>query len=104
MTTDEIRAAASTAGWPAELLDEVVSVARCESTFFTHAEYYGALGLMQMMPLWFAPAGLDSEMWADPVTNLRAARYAYLENERNYGNAWGPWTCKPERSLNTAAS
>lgn len=99
LTTDELRTAALAAGWPANLLDDVVSVARCESTFYTHAHYYGALGLMQMMPLWFGPAGLDAEMWADPVTNLRAARFAYLENELKYGDAWGPWTCKPNHTL-----
>lgn len=101
MTTDEVRAAVIAAGWPAGLVDDVVNVAWCESRFYTHAQYYGALGMMQMMRLWFAPAGLDPEMWGDPVTNFRAALFAYQDSQARHDDPWGPWTCKPDHGLNT---
>ena len=87
--------AAVAAGWPAELLPEVEIVARCESSLRTHAQYLGALGLMQMMPFWFGEAGLNPDMWHDPVTNLRAAKYAYDDSIRQGVDGWAPWTCKP---------
>ncbi|MEO8540716.1 MAG: lytic transglycosylase domain-containing protein, partial [bacterium] len=74
-------------------------VAWCESRFETHAQYGGALGIMQMMPYWFTSAGLDPDQWSDPVTNLRAALFAYQEHERNHADPWGPWTCKPDHGL-----
>lgn len=95
LTPDEFRAAALTAGWPAALLPELEDVAWCESRFYTHAENLGALGLMQMLPNWFPDSGHDRELWWDPVTNLRAAWYAYDWHHRNMDNGWGPWTCKP---------
>lgn len=95
LTADEVRAAAIAAGWPSNLLDQVVAVAWCESRFHSGATYLGAQGLMQMMPLWFEPAGLDPLLWHDPVVNLKAALFAYLEHDRITGDPWGPWTCKP---------
>jgi hypothetical protein len=95
LSTDELHAAAVAAGWPVELLPELEIVARCESRFHTHAQYLGALGLMQMMPFWFPEAGLNPDLWHDPVTNLRAARYAYEDSIRQGVDGWAPWTCKP---------
>jgi hypothetical protein len=95
LTVDELRSAALAAGWPAALLPQIETVAWCESRYHTHAQYLGALGLMQMLPFWFEVAGLDRAMWADPVTNLKAAYVAYVEHERITGDPWSAWTCKP---------
>lgn|GEM_PF-4885136 len=95
LSKDELRAAAIAAGWPAELLPELEVVAWCESRYHTHAEYFGALGLMQMMPSWFEDAGLNIDLWWDPVVNLKAAWHAYETTVRLGIDGWGPWTCKP---------
>jgi hypothetical protein len=51
---------------------------------------------MQVLPFWFDVAGLDFTMWADPVTNLKAALVAYNEHLRFTGDdPWSAWTCKP---------
>ena len=95
-TEAEVRSAALAAGWSPDLLDQVVKVAWCESRFNSGAEYLGARGLMQMIVgYWFEPFGLDPNMWADPVTNLTAARFAYEQNKRWSGDGWAAWTCKP---------
>lgn len=95
-TEAEVRAAALTAGWAPELLDQVVKVAWCESRFNSGAEYLGARGLMQIIVgYWFEPFGLDPNLWADPVVNLRAARFAYEQNKEWSGDGWAAWTCKP---------
>ena len=95
LTPAELHAAALAAGWPAELLPEIEVVAWCESRFHTHAEYYGAMGLMQVVSLWFDVAGVEYHWW-DPVTNLKAAKAAYDEQVRNGVEPWGPWPgCKP---------
>lgn len=99
LTSSEVRAAVIAAGWPSALVEDVVNVAWCESRFHSGAQYGGALGLMQMMPFWFSAAGLDSAQWSDPVTNMRAALFAYQEHERNHADPWGPWTCKPDHGL-----
>ncbi|MFN8617097.1 MAG: lytic transglycosylase domain-containing protein [Dehalococcoidia bacterium] len=99
MTSSEIRAAVVAAGWPSALVEDVVNVAWCESRFHSGAQYGGALGLMQMMPFWFTAAGLEPSQWSDPVTNMRAALFAYQEHERNHADPWGPWTCKPDHGL-----
>jgi hypothetical protein len=52
-----------------------------------------------MMPFWFTAAGLEPSQWSDPVTNMRAALFAYQEHERNHADPWGPWTCKPDHGL-----
>jgi hypothetical protein len=99
LSTKEVRGAALAAGWPVALVDDVVNVAWCESRFQTHALYGGAQGLMQMMPFWFTSAGLDPNLWSDPVTNMKAALFAYQEHERDHVDPWGPWTCKPNHGL-----
>lgn len=99
LSSDEVRAAAIAAGWPANLVEDAVNVAWCESRFHNGAEYGGALGLMQMMPFWFSEAGLNPDQWSDPVVNLKAALFAFREHERNHADPWGPWTCKPDHGL-----
>jgi hypothetical protein len=89
LTEAEVRAAATQAGWPAELLSDVVTVAYCESHFATDAMFLGARGLMQILPNWFE----DGSDWSDPVVNLRAALVAYREHERAFGDGWSAWTC-----------
>lgn len=95
LTSEEFRSYALAAGWAAENLDDLEYVAWCESRLFTHAEYLGARGLMQVLPMWFDYAGLDINMWHDPVTNLRAALAAYKDSERFRVDPWGAWTCNP---------
>ena len=95
LTAGELRSAALAAGWPAALLPELEAVAWCESRFHTHAEYYGAMGLMQVVGLWFTVAGVDANMWWDPVVNLTAAKAAYDEGVRNGYAPWSAWSCSP---------
>lgn len=95
LTSDQIAAAALAAGWPPSLIPDVQKVAWCESRYHTHAQYLGARGLMQVLPFWFDVAGLDFSMWADPVTNLKAAKVAYDSHLSDFGDPWSAWTCKP---------
>lgn len=95
LTSAELSSAALAAGWSPALVPALQKVAWCESRYHTHAEYLGARGLMQVLPFWFDVAGLDFSMWADPVTNLRAALVAYNEHLANTGDGWSAWTCKP---------
>lgn len=96
LSYDELIAAATTAGWPAERLDEVARVAWCESRFRSDAVGYGTYGLMQLIPFWFEVTGTDFALWSDPVTNLRVALYAFSSNIERGAQPWGPWSCKPE--------
>jgi len=95
LTSTELSSAALAAGWSPALVPDLQKVAWCESRYHAHAEYLGARGLMQVLPFWFDFAGLDFSMWADPVTNLRAALVAYNEHLANTGDGWSAWTCKP---------
>ncbi|MGE3073141.1 MAG: lytic transglycosylase domain-containing protein [Dehalococcoidia bacterium] len=95
LTSDEIAAAALEAGWAPEVIPDLQKVAWCESRYHTHAQYLGARGLMQILPFWFDAAGLDFSMWADPVTNLKAAKLVYDSHLRDFGDPWSAWTCKP---------
>ncbi|MGE0599642.1 MAG: lytic transglycosylase domain-containing protein [Dehalococcoidia bacterium] len=95
LTSDEIAAAALAAGWPADVIPDLQKVAWCESRYHTHAQYLGARGLMQVLPFWFEAAGLDLSMWADPVTNLKAAKVVYDSHMADFGDPWSAWTCKP---------
>ncbi len=95
LTSDELAAAALAAGWSADVIPDLQKVAWCESRYHTHAQYLGARGLMQILPFWFEVAGLDFGMWADPVTNLRAAKVVYDSHLADFGDPWSAWTCKP---------
>lgn len=94
-TAAQVRDAARTAGWPENVLDEVVKVAQCESGLFSGAQGGGALGLMQIMPGWFPAAGVELSSWADPVANLAVARYVYNYELGNGKPPWSAWTCAP---------
>jgi hypothetical protein len=95
LTIEEFRSAALAAGWSEAQLPALEVVARCESHFRTGAFHLGARGLMQVLPNWFAFAGLDAALWYDPVTNLTAALAAYNEHTRFSGDGWSGWTCQP---------
>ena len=95
LTRAQMRAAASAAGWPDAELDELLSVAWCESRFRIDANGWGALGLMQIMPEWFESLGMDVSWAFDPVTNLRVALHIHQNDLRNGYGEWASWTCKP---------
>ncbi len=98
LTYADVRAAAAAAGWPADLLDPVARVAWCESRYRPDAIGYGVTyGLMQLIPYWFEAVGLDFSVWADPVSNMRAALVAYQSDIDNGFPAWSAWTCKPDQ-------
>ncbi len=95
LSAADVRAAAASAGWPAELIDAVVDVAWCESSYRPNATNGWAYGMMQMVPNWFDYAGVDFAHWTDPVTNLRVA-YAAYQYDISKGNApWTQWVCRP---------
>ena len=91
----EVRAAASSAGWPAGLLDQVVEVAWCESSYRPNATNGWAYGVMQLVPNWFDYAGVDFALWTDPVVNLRVAYAAYQYDIGRGNTPWQQWICQP---------
>ncbi len=95
LTRAQVRSAALSAGWPESELDELLSVAWCESRFRIDADGWGALGLMQIMPAWFESLGLDLSWAFDPVTNFRVAYHIHQNDLRNGYGEWSSWTCKP---------
>lgn len=91
----EVRAAATQAGWPAYLLDQLVEVAWCESSYRPNASNAWAYGIMQLVPNWFDYAGVDFALWTDPVVNMRVA-YSVYNYDLSRGNApWYQWVCQP---------
>ncbi len=104
LSAADVRAAAASAGWPAELLDAVVDVAWCESSYRPNATNGWAYGMMQMVPNWFDYAGVDFAHWTDPVANLRVA-YAAYRYDISKGNApWTQWVCRPSAEAATASA
>ena len=95
LTKAQVRELALAAGWPEAELDELVSVAWCESRFRVEANGWGALGLMQIMPFWFESLGIDVALALDPVTNLKVAYHIYQNDLKNGYGEWASWTCKP---------
>ncbi|MDZ7728733.1 MAG: transglycosylase SLT domain-containing protein [Dehalococcoidia bacterium] len=80
LTAGEVRILAREAGWPESRLDEVVAVARCESTLNPRARNAAnsrVYGLMQVHRLWFDYAGISLSQWHDPLVNLRVALAAF---------------------------
>jgi soluble lytic murein transglycosylase-like protein len=88
-------AAALQAGWPEDVIPDLLSVAWCESRFRPDATNHGALGLMQIMSSWFTWLGIDVAMAADPVTNLKVAQYIYTHDIEAGYQPWASWACKP---------
>lgn len=100
---DALRAYASIAGWPAQLLDEIVVVARCEShnrAFITNGVMRG---LMQLDPMWFSYTGVSLETWDAPIANLEAAFGVYQYDLRRGNPAWHQWACKPDGTVAPSA-
>lgn len=95
LTRVQVRTTALAAGWTEPELDELLSVAWCESRFRVDANGWGALGLMQIMPEWFESLGLDPSWAFDPITNLRVALHIHQNDLRNGYEEWASWTCKP---------
>lgn len=93
LTEAELRAAATQAGWPAELQDQLVAVAWCESSFRPNASNRFAYGIMQLVPAWFDYAGEDFASWMDPVVNLRVAYRVYAYDIDRGHDPWSQWIC-----------
>jgi hypothetical protein len=103
LSTDTLRAYASIAGWPSDLHDELLVVARCESHYRPLATNGAILGLMQMHPMWFAYTGTPIEEWDDPIANLRVAYGTYQYDLRRGNEPWAQWQCKPDGTVVAAA-
>jgi hypothetical protein len=103
LSTDTLRAYASIAGWPADLHDELLVVARCESHYRALATNGTMRGLMQIHPMWFAYTGIPIEEWDDPIANLRVAYGAYQYDLRRGNEPWTQWQCKPDGTVVAAA-
>lgn len=85
---------AETAGWPPELIPELLRVAWCESNWTPYAENGHSYGLAQLVPLWFSYSGESFDHWDSPITNLRAARAAYLYDIARGNTPWAQWSCR----------
>lgn len=92
------------AGWPAELHEQAMSVAWCESNFRPDAyNQSGAAGVWQLMwPTWFSyalrvgvVAADERPLWYDPYVNARVARATYLYDIERGAQPWTQWSCKP---------
>ena len=84
------------AGWPAELHEQALTVAWCESKFSPAAGDHGqSLGIFQLNALWFRYAGVDVSLWSDPLTNARVAWVTYNYDLSRGQRAWQQWSCKP---------
>lgn len=95
LTKATVREIALQVGWPEAEVDELVSVAWCESRFRVEANGWGALGLMQIMPFWFESLGIDPAQAFDAATNLKVAYHIYQNDLKNGYAEWASWTCKP---------
>jgi hypothetical protein len=95
LSKDTIEAYALLAGWPPELLDDLLDVAWCESRYDPLALNGYMRGLMQVNTLWFDYSDTDRDRWTDPLVNLRVA-YSVYEYDLARGNEpWAQWQCKP---------
>lgn len=103
-TDQEVKALALEAGWAPDQLDNLVSVAWCESRWKPAARGVSALGLMQVMPFWFEIAGVELAQWSNPLANLRVALVAY-EADLGAGRApWAAWQCLPIGGVGAAST
>jgi hypothetical protein len=104
LSAAEVTAAAASAGWPAQLIPQVVEVAWCESSYRPNASNGWAYGVMQLVPGWFDFAGVGFAEWTDPVVNLRVA-YAVFQYDASEGHApWHQWVCKPSDAAVSATA
>lgn len=85
-------------GWPYELVVQAKAVAWCESRWSPGSEGGSdnvSFGLFRLWLGWFEHSGLPRSMWADPVTNAKAAYGAYRYDIDRGLAPWTQWTCKP---------
>lgn len=74
LTMEQVANAWVDAGGPSNRAVEWVAIAMGESGLNTTAlSPVGAEGLWQIMPFHWGPLGLDGSLWADPLTNAKAA-------------------------------
>ncbi|NNF63269.1 MAG: transglycosylase SLT domain-containing protein [Acidimicrobiia bacterium] len=92
-----------TAYFPADLVEEALSVIDCESNGDPLAlnPSSGAAGLFQFIPSTWSWAS-DFAGWSganvfDPEANIASAAWLVVDsiNGGHSGGAWGHWTCKP---------
>lgn len=98
LTEAEVREVLTEAGWPAELHDEALAVAWCESRWSPYAVGDGgnSLGLFQLnVATWFRYAGENPALWADPLVNARTALATYYYDLGRGYEPWKQWSCKP---------
>ncbi|HSR15572.1 MAG TPA: transglycosylase SLT domain-containing protein, partial [Gemmatimonadales bacterium] len=115
---EEAAAAASAAGWtpgsgvepwrllvaryfPDRLVEEALSVMRCESLGNPLAVnvFSGAAGLFQQMPYYW-PSRAANAGWAgasifDPEANIAVSAWLVLRSEEGGSDPWSHWSCKP---------
>jgi len=111
-------AAAASAGWtpgagvepwrllvekhfPDRLVDEALSVMRCESFGDPLAinRYSAASGLFQHLPYYW-PSRAERAGWPgadifDPEANIAVSAWLVRATENGGGDSWGHWSCKP---------
>ena len=97
--------------FPADEVNDVLSVMACESLGNPHARYleeWGdySLGLMQINEGWLT--GWSMPEWAilshndqpvdltDPATNLQAAKFIRYYEDSSGHSPWSQWACQPE--------
>ena len=92
-----------TAYFPADLVEEALSVMDCESNGYPLAlnASSGAAGLFQFIPSTWSWAS-DLAGWSgaspfDPEANIATAAWLVVDsvNGGHSGGAWGHWSCKP---------
>jgi hypothetical protein len=83
--------------WPAELVDDALTVISCESHGDPNAvnASSGAAGLFQFIPSTWdsaaAQAGWEGADVLDPAANVAVANWLF----NAYATPWQPWSCKP---------
>ena len=98
--------------FPADEVDDVLSVMACESHGNPNTRYmeeWGAesVGLMQINEGWLT--GWSQPEWSirshngqpvdltDPATNLQAAKFIRFFEEETDQKPWSQWACQPQR-------
>jgi hypothetical protein len=93
LRNDEVRGILAIASVPSDWWPEFEAIAWCESRWRSDAIGDGgsSVGMWQVWRGWFAPAGIDGEAWADPVSNARVALHVRQVRGRFGGR--GGWSC-----------
>jgi len=104
LTLGEVFLVYAAAGVPSTWQKDMADIAFCESSggrdtvnLLAEGDSGNSVGFHQIGKSrpgwdgWFIPAGLNEEMWSDPLVNTRAALYI-REYRGRFGGAGG-WTC-----------